>query len=104
MLEQHDYMSECIEILDALANIDVSQLSPRQREVFLLLAQGASPKEIAKQLFVEHRTVWSHIANGKLKSEADSTMALAIALAVSITVLAMQQAQGHSPPKTVSEG
>ena len=100
---EHDYMSECIKILDALANIDVSQLSPRQREVFLLLAQGLPPKEVAQKLYIKHSTVCVHISDGKFNTNADTTSALTIAVAVSIIALAMQQTQGHNPPKTAFE-
>lgn len=39
----------------------VASLSPRQREVLLLLAEGRSNKEIARALFVSEGTVKNHV-------------------------------------------
>ncbi len=46
-------------------------LSDREREVLLLLAQGASNKEIADRLFITEGTVKNHVSNvlGKLQAE-----------------------------------
>jgi DNA-binding NarL/FixJ family response regulator len=43
-------------------------LTPREREVLLLVAQGRTNREIAAVLFVSHRTATTHVANilGKL--------------------------------------
>ena len=46
-------------------------LSDREREVLLLLAQGASNREIADRLFITEGTVKNHVSNvlGKLQAE-----------------------------------
>lgn len=46
-------------------------LSDREREVLVLLAQGASNKEIADQLVISEGTVKNHVSNilGKLQAE-----------------------------------
>jgi DNA-binding NarL/FixJ family response regulator len=43
-------------------------LTPREREVLGLVAQGCTNREIAATLFVSHRTAATHVANilGKL--------------------------------------
>ena len=43
-------------------------LTPREREVLRLVAQGRTNREIAATLFVSHRTATTHVANilGKL--------------------------------------
>jgi PAS domain S-box-containing protein len=52
---------------------DVQRLSPREREVVTLLAQGLSSKEIARQLGLSPRTVEMHRARLRLKLGAPST-------------------------------
>jgi len=46
-------------------------LSDREREVLVLLAQGASNREIAEKLFITEGTVKNHVSNilGKLQAE-----------------------------------
>ena len=38
-------------------------LTPREREVFELLVQAKTTKEIAQQLFISEKTVRNHISN-----------------------------------------
>jgi DNA-binding CsgD family transcriptional regulator len=39
-------------------------LTPREREIFRLLALGLSGKDIARQLFLSPATVRTHVQNG----------------------------------------
>ena len=55
----------------------VDSLSKREREVFLLLAEGNSIKEIAHQLFISPKTVESHKYNIMDKLQAKSVVELA---------------------------
>jgi RNA polymerase sigma factor (sigma-70 family) len=49
----------------------IEALSEREREVLVLLAQGASNREIAEQLVITEGTVKNHVSNilGKLQAE-----------------------------------
>lgn len=53
-----------------------SHLSPREREVFLLLAEGISIKEISAKLYISPSTVESHKHNIMGKLEAESVVDL----------------------------
>lgn len=107
MDDEHDYMGECLKILDALAHIDIQKLTERQREVFMMLAQDIPPKEVAEKLFVAHRTVWAHIDNAKLATGAEETRALTVALAINVFQKGLQQLQAteedHIQQKIASE-
>jgi PAS domain S-box-containing protein len=52
---------------------DVQRLSPREREVVALVAQGLTSKEMARQLGLSPRTVEMHRARLRLKLGARST-------------------------------
>jgi DNA-binding NarL/FixJ family response regulator len=57
------------------------RLTPREREVLKLLAEGATDREIADRLFISHRTAMQHVANILGKLEVSSrTAAAAFAL------------------------
>ncbi len=47
-------------------------LSEREREVLLLLAQGASNKDIAEKLFITEGTVKNHVSNILAKLQAEN--------------------------------
>jgi DNA-binding NarL/FixJ family response regulator len=49
------------------ADLDQAPLSPREREVLKLVAEGRSSKEIAELLFISTMTVQNHRANIKRK-------------------------------------
>lgn len=55
----------------------VESLSERERDVFRLLAQGSSNREIAEELFVSAETVKSHVGSVLMKLEVrDRTQAV----------------------------
>ena len=56
-------------------------LSPREREILQLLADGMSNADVAQKLFISQETVKSHVRHILTKLEADTrTQAVAIAL------------------------
>ena len=56
-------------------------LTPREREILQLLADGMSNADVAKRLFISQETVKSHVRHILAKLEADTrTHAVAIAL------------------------
>jgi DNA-binding NarL/FixJ family response regulator len=57
------------------------ELSPRERDVLALVAEGRSNKAIAEQLFVSPNTIKTHVASLLHKLHADTRVQLA-ALAV----------------------
>jgi len=58
-----------------------SRLTPREREILQLLADGMSNADVATKLFISQETVKSHVRHILAKLEADTrTQAVAIAL------------------------
>jgi DNA-binding NarL/FixJ family response regulator len=55
----------------------VALLSPREREVLALVAEGRSNKVIAEALFVSPNTIKTHVASLLMKLHADSRVELA---------------------------
>ena len=56
-------------------------LTPREREILQLLADGMSNVDVADKLFISQETVKSHVRHILAKLEADTrTQAVAIAL------------------------
>lgn len=53
------------------------RLSPRERQVLELLAQGSSDREIGEALFISHRTVTTHVTSILNKLGVDSRTAAA---------------------------
>lgn len=62
-------------------SLDISRLSPRQREVLLRLGQGKTTKEIARELEISPFTARSHIS-ALFKTLGVSTRSAAAAMAV----------------------
>ena len=54
------------------AATNVEPLSEREREVLVLLAQGASNKEMAEKLFITEGTVKNHVSNILSKLQAEN--------------------------------
>ncbi|MEG1494645.1 MAG: helix-turn-helix transcriptional regulator, partial [Gordonibacter sp.] len=62
---------------DALAHLaDDYELSPREKDVFVLLADGNSLKHIADELFISENTVKRHRSNVYLKLMVNSRQEL----------------------------
>jgi len=57
------------------------KLTPREREVAGLLAQGKPQREIARQLVISRRTVYVHVRRVVAKVGARSVMEAAVVLA-----------------------
>lgn len=72
----------------------VHELSPRQREIFDLLAQGMTGAQAAEKLFISPETVRTHIRNAMTRLEA-RTRVHAIALALRQKEIELE---GLSPP------
>ena len=68
-------------ILGRAATEGISVLSPREREVMALLAEGLNGPQIAERLFIAPATVRTHVENSMQKLEARTRVhAIAIAL------------------------
>lgn len=66
---------------DAQMQLQLAQLTPRERDLLQALAAGLSDKEIADRLFLSVRTVQGHMANVLDKLGVDSRLqALVVAL------------------------
>jgi len=50
----------------------LESLSDREREVLILLAQGASDKDMAEKLFITEGTVKNHVSNILAKLQAEN--------------------------------
>jgi DNA-binding CsgD family transcriptional regulator len=61
----------------ALPPADPFGISPREREVLVLLAEGRSDREIAGELFISHRTVMRHVSSILDKLDAPTRTAAA---------------------------
>ncbi len=59
-----------------ITDADYGTLTPREQEVMRLLAEGLSCKEVAKKLFISHKTVENHRANIMNKLDIHSTIEL----------------------------
>lgn len=57
----------------------VGRLTPRERETFLLLAEGLSNESMAQRLHVTERTVRAHVAAVLDKLELNSRLAACLA-------------------------
>ncbi len=66
---------------ESLAAQGLSDLTPREREVALLLARGHTNRQIARTLFISERTAEKHVANVLRKLGVASRAALAAYLA-----------------------
>jgi DNA-binding NarL/FixJ family response regulator len=56
-------------------------LTPREREVAALLAQGYNQRQIAAKLNIAYGTVQMHVVNARCKAGAASAVDLAIKVA-----------------------
>lgn len=65
-------MEDYVRMLSGEGEVITSPLSPREREVLQLLAEGLHIKGIARKLSISSKTVESHIANIKNKLEIRS--------------------------------
>lgn len=60
----------------------LAKLTPSERRVALLLAQGKTQRQIARALELHTRTVFVHAHNAVLKTQCSSVFELAVRLAV----------------------
>lgn len=72
-------------LVAAVANEALPSLTPRERDVLRLLADGCSNEEVAKRLFLSPETVRTHLRKAMRKLDAETrTQAVATALRQSI--------------------
>jgi DNA-binding NarL/FixJ family response regulator len=64
-----------------LQRLRTDELTPRESEILSLVASGLESKEIARELFLSHDTVRTHVAHSLAKLGARSR-AQAVAIAV----------------------
>jgi DNA-binding NarL/FixJ family response regulator len=73
-------LAECTSLLARLRSaqtVIVATLTPREREVAELVAQGLSNREIAGRLVLSERTIESHVANIFAKLQCTSRTQIA---------------------------
>jgi DNA-binding CsgD family transcriptional regulator len=58
-----------------------SELTPRERQVASLLAEGKPQREIARQLVISRHTAYVHVRNVRAKLGVDSAFEAALQLA-----------------------
>ena len=58
--------------------IDVTALTPREKQVLDLLIAGKPPREIAAVLVIERHTVYLHLGSIRAKTKTASTLELAV--------------------------
>jgi DNA-binding NarL/FixJ family response regulator len=68
------------------SDFQAGALSPREREVLALVAEGRSNKAIAEELFVSPNTVKSHVASLLSKLHAETRVQLAVIAARQATL------------------
>ena len=81
------YLSSDIDTSRARAAADLAQVSDREREVFMMLAQGLAPKQVAAELGISVKTAYLHRASLRAKLDLRSDLDLH-RLAVSLGLLA----------------
>ena len=70
-------LTRCAVRCRRLTQSDVDTLSPREREVLALVAEGRSNKDIAEALFVSPNTIKTHVASLLNKLDVHTRVQLA---------------------------
>ncbi len=81
----------------------VHELSPREREILDLLAQGLTGEQAAQQLFISPETVRTHIRNAMTKLEA-RTRVHAVALALQQKEIELEDGFPSAPSSQAADG